>query len=742
LSTSRPTDIRGRRWAAVVLGVALLGFGYTLCRRGIVLSDEGYLLLQSWDMTQGKILYRDMDSFVAPGVWFLLSALFRVFGPSVFVSRMAALACYVATVLVSASIVLRLSGPRAALGAVAGFLVVSVWGFPAWTWSFYSIYAVLFALAALERLLAWRESRAGRDLVWVGLFLGLAVTFKQNYGAQALVGALLGAAAIRLEAERSFRALLRAAPAAAGQVALGMAAVALPLLAYFAFYGALPDLFEALVVHPFTSFLGQHNIPYLPASEFLQRDLMGGFGRLTYGAYGLSHGDMRWEWPPLAVRGVELLHVLLYWIPPAVFATGTGLALLSLRRGGLDGGLAAVLAVCGLLFLGVFPRADLNHLMNVYQPVIVVTAVVLERLARRGAAVPRALRSAGLGLGGALFAVYAGIAVYWFVDLRTLLSTELEQPRGHVLLSRESRDMIDFEVEQIRRRSHPGEAVLTLPALSMLNFLAERPVPSRYYNHYAVHIGDDAGEGVVQGLEASGTRLVLADYYGFFSQTVGLREYAPRLTDYLRRYFQPVLSVAIDDHMLLMRRKQPLPERRLLNVLDDCDVGFHDWRSRGIQRHLLFDMLYHPLQSGTLVVRRQAETQCRVSLPEDATLAFAVGYRQPTRAARGTELVAEIWVRPAVEASGGYERVFRDVLPVRPLGGWSSPPHAEHRLDLSHWGGQDVWILFRTLYEGDTRMNLLDFKGFAMVWQDPQIEYDGRPDTTAGPVHGHPRPGL
>jgi hypothetical protein len=739
LSASQPTDSREWRWAMVVLGVAILGFGYTLCRRGIVLSDEGYLLLQSWDMTQGKILYRDMDSFVAPGVWFLLSGLFRVFGPSVFVSRMAALACYVATVLVSASIVRRLSGTRAALGAVAGFLVISVWGFPAWTWSFYSIYAVLFALLALERLLAWRESQAGRDLVWVGLFLGLALAFKQNYGAQALVGAALGAAAIRLEADRSLPALLRAAPAAAGRVALGLGAVGLPLLAYFALYGALPDLFEALVVHPFTSFLGQHYIPYLPFGEFFHRDLMGGFGRLTYGAFGLSHGDMRWEWPPLAVRSVELMHVLLYWIPPAVFATGAGLVALSLRRR-LDGGLAALLAVCGFLFLGVFPRADLNHLMNVYQPVIVTAAVVLERLARRGAALPRALRAAGLALGGALFAAYAGIAVYWFVDLRSLLSAELEQPRGGVLLSRETKDMIDFEVDQIRRRSHPGEAVLTLPALSMLNFLAERPVPSRYYNHYAVHIADDAGEGVVEGLEASQTRLVVADYYGFFSQTVGLREYAPRLTEYLRRYFQPAFSIAIDDHMLLTRRPHPLPERRLLNVLEDCDVGFHDWRSRGIQRHLLFDMLYHPLQSGSLLVRRQAETQCRVSLPEDATLAFAVGYRQPTRVERGTELVAEVWVRPASEPSGGYERVFRDVLPVRPLGGWSSPPHAEHRVDLSRWGGQEAWILFRTLYEGDTRMNLLDFKGFAMVWQDPEIEYDGKPDSPE-PLAARPRSG-
>lgn len=725
MSSDQRRDQVARRWAVLLLGVGVVGFGYILCRREIVLSDEGYLLLQSWDMAQGKILYRDMDSFVAPGVWFLLSTLFRIFGPSVFVSRMAVLACFVATVLVCARIVERLSGARWAFGAVAGLLVMSVWGFPAWSWSFYSIYSVLFSLLALDRLLAWREDGAPRQLVWTGACLGLSIVFKQNYGAQALVGSVLAATAIRLEADRSPAALLRVAPAAAARVAVGMAAVGVPVLAYFALNGALPALFDALVVHPFTSFLGQHAIPYLPLSEFLHRDLMGGFGRLTYGAYGLSHGAMRWEWSPIAVRGVELLHVLLYWIPPLTFGAAALLVLSSWRKGHLDAGLAALSCVGGCVFLGVFPRADLNHLMNVYQPVIVSAAVVLSRLARLGAALPRLLRAAALGLGGALAAVYAGIAVYWFVDLQRLLSAELEGPRGGVLLSRESRDMLDFEVQQIRSLTRHDESVLTLPALSMLNFLAERPVPSRYYNHYAVHVSHDEGEGVVQGLEKTHTRLVVADYYGFFSQSVGMREYAPRLTHYLRRYFKPLMSVAVDDHMLLVRRRRPLPERQLVDVLADCDVGFHDWRSRGVEHHLLFDALYHPLQSGSLVVRRQAETQCRVSLPPGGTLAFAVGYRQPTRVQPGTELVAEVWLRPAAQPSGGYERVFREAIEVRPLAGWSSPAHAQRRVDLSRWGGQDVWIMFRTLYEGDTRMNLLDFKGFDMVWQDPQIEYDG-----------------
>ena len=126
MSPAEANDSTERRWAALALGAGVAGFGYLLCLRGIVLTDEGYLLLQSWDMAQGKVLYRDMDAFVAPGVWFLLSTLFRIFEPSVFVSRMAVLACYLATVAVSARIVERLAGPRFALGALAAFLVVAI----------------------------------------------------------------------------------------------------------------------------------------------------------------------------------------------------------------------------------------------------------------------------------------------------------------------------------------------------------------------------------------------------------------------------------------------------------------------------------------------------------------------------------------------------------------------------------------------------------------------------------------
>ncbi len=79
---SRALDFaRSRGWTFVATAV-VVAFAYSLCRRAINLTDEGYLLSQVVDMLGGKVLYRDMDAFVTPGIWFALAGLFKLVDPS------------------------------------------------------------------------------------------------------------------------------------------------------------------------------------------------------------------------------------------------------------------------------------------------------------------------------------------------------------------------------------------------------------------------------------------------------------------------------------------------------------------------------------------------------------------------------------------------------------------------------------------------------------------------------------
>ncbi len=710
---------RGAVAVAVACGVALL-IGWSLCRRGIVLSDEGYLLLQALDLAHGKVLYREMDSFVAPGVWLLLAAWFHLVEPSVLASRVLALVCWCGSLWAVTRITRRLAGSAAAWAAFLAFLGMSVWAFPAWTWSFYSPWSVLFALVALERLLAWRSTGRSRELAQVGLALGLALVFKQNYGAFATVGCALAIAAVRVEAREPAAGSLRGGLAMLAPLALGVALVIVPTLAWLLHHEALGAAYEALVVHPFHGFLGTHDIPYLRPGELFRRDQMAGTGRMTYGAFALSHTALRFDWPLALVRSVEILHVLLYWIPPLLFATAAWLGLSPLARGlPPDAGLLSLLAVSGLVYLGVFPRADFNHLVNVYQPVVALAAVVGQRLLADASALVRRLRWPLAGAGGALLAGYAAVACYWYVDLLRSLDAPVPPPRGGVLVSEAEQQMLAFEVGAIRAATRDGQAVLTVPGFAMLNFLADRPMPSRYYNLYAVHIARDGGAGVVEGAETSGVQLAVADSWDFFSERNRLRDYAPMLTDYLRRQFAPAFSVAIDEHLFLRRRPSPLPARETLDALADCDAGTEKWDRRTLQHHLLFDVLYHFVHADSLETVDDVSTLCRIAVPGPAELRFRVGYRQPTEIRPGSELAAEIWAHLDGRADA---LLFRETLPLTPVRGWSSPPAVERSIDLSRFVGEEVLLVFRTRFRGEIRMNPLDFKGFAMVWEDPRIE--------------------
>jgi hypothetical protein len=214
-------------------------------------------------------------------------------------------------------------------------------------------------------------------------------------------------------------------------------------------------------------------------------------------------------------------------------------------------------------------------------------------------------------------------------------------------------------------------------------------------------------------------RLAVADYHDFFSERTRLRDYAPVLTEYLRRTFAPAFSVAIDEHLFLRRRAAPLPEGPAQDALADCDAGPEAWSRRTLRHHLLFDVLYHFLYDRSAEAIQDVSTLCRVRVPEGAELAFRVGYRQPTEVEPGSELTAEIWVHRDGRPD---ELVYRESLPLVPVRGWVSPPAAERRVDLSRFAGEAPILILRTRFRGGVRMNPLDFKGFAMVWQDPRVE--------------------
>jgi hypothetical protein len=707
-------------WLYAGLIVIAIAFGLPLCRRAIILSDEGYLLQQSLDLLQGRVLYRDMDAFITPGMWFSIAGMFALFGPSVLTSRILILVAYVALMLVGFRIVERQTSRSHGLATVASLLTFSVWAFPAWTFAFYSPVAILLALAGLERLLTWYESRRLRDLFMVGLCLGLSICFKQNYGVFALLGAAIGYAAIKLESREPppTRALSGVA-AEMGVVTAGIVLAGLPVLVYLIHHDALSQAWYSLVVHPF-EFGGRHDIPFAPISDLWRADLYKtAVEKLTYLSYSMLHA------PPLmllhSLRVVHKLHVLAYWLPLAIFVLGAGLIFLGRRTevSRFDARLLAVVTTCGLLFMGVLPRADYNHLANVYQPVLIAAPIVLHRFFASLPTRQRMLRVGLLVIVTVVALAYGGVATHWYMHLIRQHGTLLEQPRGGVLVTAREAYGIEHQIRTITRGSEPGDAVLTVPDLSMLNFLAERDVPSAYYNLYEHHIASDQGLAVVEGSERRNVQLVMTRYDNFFSDRVGLLDYAPKLAHYIITHFERSFVGANEQYIVYQRRENPEPLHPFIDVLADCESP------RGLvelNRHLLFSALYHKSHPLEPIPREGSITRCRVRVPDDGgVLSLEIGYRKPHHVQRGTLLRALI----KLEHEGKQELLARETLRVvRHHGSNLSTPYKRIDADLARWAGEDVVIVFETYLMGLVQAHPLDFKGFSMVYRDPRLQIE------------------
>ena len=136
-----------------------------------------------------------------------------------------------------------------------------------------------------------------------------------------------------------------------------------------------------------------------------------------------------------------------------------------------------------------------------------------------------------------------------------------------------------------------------------------------------------------------------------------------------------------------------------------------------MREHLFFASLFQPLRPNA--PSQNAETRCQVRVPPDATLAVQIGYKHPIGIEPGASLSGEIL---AVVAGGPPERLLGETWPVRSMSvdGVRFPP--THRVDVSHLGGKDVTLVFRTQRQGRVRLSPFTLETYGMFWQNPVLE--------------------
>jgi uncharacterized membrane protein len=501
---SGPAALRRSIVAAAVGGLALLAQVPSL-DRGVVPLDEGQLVTIADRLLGGELLYRDVYTGIFPGIYYLTAALLRVFGEDVLVTRWAA-----AVVNAAIAVGLWLAGCRAmrpgwALLAPALYVALVPFAYPALTMFNYSPLAMVCAVWALVFLLRYLETARLSDAAVAGLLLGACGLVKQNFGALASLAVALGYVAGRAGgAPLARRSLL------GGILPIALCAVAPALLAgaVLAAAGALPGFLHDTLFSIGESQMQAFNDPIPP----------------IFGPHPQDDGRFVFAYTPSSLYAYLVLGKTLFGLG---MSPGLRSAAIRLAYGGALATLLAgvvllaaegsqpperrratrcVVIFAALMFLGLFPSAIWSHLAYVLAPVLLLFALVVERVA---GALERAAPAAARGWAvacGAFCAAALAVGAQISVDLRRWYPEPLGVERGSLHVSKDQRALLGGAARFLERCAPAGEPVFVAPDMPLVYFLAGRRNPTPYD---LIIPGAIDGALIVQRLTDTQTRCIV-----------------------------------------------------------------------------------------------------------------------------------------------------------------------------------------------------------------------------------------
>ncbi|WKZ66111.1 MAG: hypothetical protein QY325_15255 [Flavobacteriales bacterium] len=457
LGGARPTGgsqpPRLARWAPLVLLALVAVVALPIVRQTLDLGDEGFMAHCAERVLHGQLPHRDFYSLQGPLSAMLMAGWSAVAGLSFLKLRVAGVLIHAAMVLLTYAIARRFAGAPWAFGAAAVAVLV---GLPHMHFAPLAIWQGLM-LSLLSVWLAVRSLRAVHGVLAFasGAVAALSMLVRHDQGfymalsIAALAIALRFVPASKLAPGPRFRL---------GNWLLGTTAVALPALLFFWTQGALPAMWDQLVLFPLTRYSATSAIPM----------------------------------PSLGQEGPagSLLAFVVFRITPLAVSATLGLVVWRARRKGYGEGEALGLFLAAwsmLMYAQVLVRSDLPHLVITLHPTLVLLAwlpgYAMRALGLEGErhAKGRSLIAAGSA------ACFAALAIVAWHMLLPPLERDLQPLRAERagLLERASEaDVIDATVRTIQERTGPTEAVLVLPYQPAYYVLSQRRNPTQWGYHW------------------------------------------------------------------------------------------------------------------------------------------------------------------------------------------------------------------------------------------------------------------
>jgi hypothetical protein len=227
--------------------------------RKVNLYDESIIVMGATRVMAGAVIHRDFYANYGPAQFYVLAALFKMFGTSILVARTWG-AAVKAAIAVAVYLLGRRVMPRpwSAVSCVFSFIWLSfvdngIW--PAWP-------ALLAAIGSLHSLFTvFEKGQSVRNAAVAGVWVGIATLFRYDIGFSICVTEGLVLLAYGL-AEADHRSRLRSVAASLGAYAAGVAIVCVPLGAAFLIAGAAGDLIFDVVSFPAKHYAATRSLPF------------------------------------------------------------------------------------------------------------------------------------------------------------------------------------------------------------------------------------------------------------------------------------------------------------------------------------------------------------------------------------------------------------------------------------------------------------------------------------------------
>ncbi len=243
-----------------LLSVALLVLG--LDRTAQNLFDEGQILVGAQQVAMGRVPYRDFWTAYAPGQYWAIGSLFKIFGPFLLVERLWDILLRAALATLAYVMSRDATNPRHAL---------VVWAFAlAWLWfvNFYGyplIPGTLFALMAVHFILSCHKDEHRRSRLFLaGVSAGVAGLFRQDIGVYTILVcmAFLLFVEIRSPTNPAIQTAPRNRLATAAVFIAGVLTVTAPAIVYLLIEVPLADLTYALLTYPSSIYAPTRSLPF------------------------------------------------------------------------------------------------------------------------------------------------------------------------------------------------------------------------------------------------------------------------------------------------------------------------------------------------------------------------------------------------------------------------------------------------------------------------------------------------